>query len=53
MIYGEVLARMLSLHERGYRFCHNRSAAKHRMRGHDVRCIGSGWYAWKSEGATP
>lgn len=34
----------------GWRFCHNRSARKHRKQGHDVRYVRSGVYAWRATG---
>lgn len=32
----------------GWRFCHNRSARKHRRQGHEVRYAGEGMYAWRA-----
>lgn len=40
--------RRQQLAQRGYRFCHNRSARKHRRQGHHVMWAGEGWYAWKA-----
>lgn len=34
----------------GWRFCHTRSARKHRRKGHLVRYLGEGVYAWRSTG---
>lgn len=31
----------------GWRFCHNRSARKHRKQGHEVRYFSGGRYAWR------
>jgi hypothetical protein len=31
----------------GFRFCHNRSARKHRRLGHEVRFVAGGLYAWR------
>lgn len=35
------------LRNEGWRFCHNRSARKHRRQGHHVRYAAYGLYAWR------
>lgn len=36
---------------KGFRFCHNRSARKHRKQGHEVRAVDgtAGLYAWRAQ----
>lgn len=36
------------LRAEGWRFCHNRSARKHRKQGHTVHYYGGGEYRWKA-----
>lgn len=40
-------ARMQAMRAEGWRFCHNRSARKHRKQLHEVRYFGGGLYAWR------
>lgn len=46
----EWLRRMRMLKE-GWRFCHNRSARKHRRQHHDVHYFGNGEYRWRPRSA--
>lgn len=39
--------KMQRLRAEGYRFCHTRSARKHRRQGHEVRWVFDNYYAWK------
>lgn len=39
--------RRMKLRAEGWRFCHNRSARKHRRQGHDVHYFGDGQYRWR------
>ena len=40
-------ARRMAYIENGWRFCHNRSARKHRRAGHYVHYFANGEYRWK------
>jgi len=40
-------AMRLAMKADGWRFCHNRSARKHRKQGHAVKYFCGGQYAWR------
>jgi hypothetical protein len=43
----ESYERRMRYRAEGWRFCHNRSARKHRKQGHVVHYFGGGEYRWR------